>query len=67
MNVLRQHLEALVAQPELLCEDTRPITMQLYRALRGSPVGRLRALRLPGLRRQTWHETLLFRLWFLIG
>jgi hypothetical protein len=67
MNVLRQHLEALVAQPELLCEDTRPITLQLYRALRGSPVERLRALRLPGLRRQTWHETLLFRLWFLIG
>jgi hypothetical protein len=67
MNVLRQHLEALVAQPELLCEDTRPITLQLYRALGGSLLERLSALRLPGLRRQTWHETLLFRLWFLIG
>jgi hypothetical protein len=67
MNVLRQHLEALVVQPELLCEDTRPVTRQLYRALRGGPLERLRALRLPGLRRQTWHETLLFRLWFLIG
>jgi len=28
---------------------------------------RLRALRLRGFRRQTWLETLVFRVWFMIG
>ncbi len=67
MNVLRQHLEALIVQPDLVCETTRPTVLRLHHALRGSFRVRLLALRLPGLRRQTWLETLLFRLWFLIG
>jgi hypothetical protein len=67
MNVLRQHLEALIAQPDLVCETTRPIVLRLHHALRGNVRERLGALHLPGLRRQTWLETLLFRLWFLIG
>jgi hypothetical protein len=67
MNVLRQHLEALIAQPHLLSETTRPTVLRLHHALRGSFRARLSALPLPGLRRQTWLETLLFRLWFLIG
>ncbi len=67
MNVLRQHLEALIAQPHLLSETTRPTVLRLHHALRGSFRERLSALHLPGLRRQTWLETLLFRLWFLIG
>jgi hypothetical protein len=67
MNVLRQHLEALIAQPELVCETARPSVLRLHRALRGGFRERLWALRLPGFRRQTWLETSLFRLWFLIG
>jgi hypothetical protein len=67
MNVLRQHLDALIAEPDLVCETTRPTVLRLHRALRGSFRQRLRALRQPGLHRQTWLETLLFRLWFLIG
>jgi glycosyltransferase involved in cell wall biosynthesis len=67
MNVLRQHLEALIAQPHLLSETARPTVLRLHHALRGSFRERLSALHLPGLRRQTWLETLLFRLWFLIG
>jgi glycosyltransferase involved in cell wall biosynthesis len=67
MNVLRQHVEALVAQQDLLGEDARHTVLRLHHALRGGLRERLGALRLPGLRRQTWQETLLFRLWFLIG
>jgi len=39
----------------------------MAQALGGSAMCRVRALRMPGLRRQTWPETLLFRLWFLVG
>jgi Glycosyl transferase family 2 len=67
MNVLRQHVDALTAQPELVCETMRPTVVRLHHALRGGFLERLSALKLPGLRRQTWLETLLFRLWFLIG
>jgi hypothetical protein len=67
MNVLRQHVEALVAQQDLLGEDARAIVLRLHHALRGGLRQRLGALCIPGLRRQTWQETLLFRLWFLIG
>jgi hypothetical protein len=67
MNVLRQHVEALAAQQDLLDEDASHTVLRLNHALRGGLRERLGALRLPGLRRQTWQETLLFRLWFLIG
>lgn len=67
MNVLRQHVEALVVQQDLLGEDARHTVLRLHRALRGGLAERLGALRMPDLRRQTWQETLLFRLWFLIG
>ena len=36
-------------------------------ALREGPRRRVAALRLPGLHRQTWQETLLFRVWFMMG
>jgi hypothetical protein len=67
MNVLRQHLAALIARPDLMCESAHSTALHLHRALQGDIRQRLRALRLPGLRRQNRLETVLFRLWFLIG
>ena len=67
MTVLRGHVEALQAQPELLSPEARQILSVIDRALRTRFPGRLRALRLPGLYRQTWSETMLFRGWFLSG
>lgn len=67
MTVLREHIAALLAQPELISERARAELATLDRALRSSFWHRLAALRTPGLYRQTWPETLLFRCWFLIG
>ncbi|MBU6498235.1 MAG: glycosyltransferase family 2 protein [Rhodospirillales bacterium] len=67
MNVLRQHVAALAAQPHLLSPGAARQVAALDRALKGGMAGRLTVLRLPGLRRQTWQETALFWLWFVIG
>jgi glycosyltransferase involved in cell wall biosynthesis len=67
MTVLRQHVAALLDQPELLSERARADVATLDRALSSGWRHRFAALRLPGLYRQTWPETLLFRCWFLIG
>jgi hypothetical protein len=67
MGVLRQNVTALAAQPELLSAAARADVARLDAALRGGWSARLAALRLPGLHRQNWPETLLFRLWFLVG
>ena len=67
MNILRQNVFALADQPHLLAPAAAAQAMAIARALRGGPLDRWRALRLPGLRRQTWQETLVFRLWFLLG
>jgi glycosyltransferase involved in cell wall biosynthesis len=67
MTVLREHIAALLAQPELISERARAELATLDRALRSGFWHRLAALRTPGLHRQTWPETLLFRCWFLIG
>ena len=67
MGVLRGHVHALRAQPHLLSQDAAPVLEVLHRGLHGGPRQRLAALRLPGLSRQTWQETLLFRCWFMIG
>lgn len=67
MAVFRQHLAAFIAQPELTTDATRAMILDLHRALQGGPRQRLRVLMMPGLRRQSWLETLLFRFWFLIG
>jgi glycosyltransferase involved in cell wall biosynthesis len=67
MSVLRQNVAALAAQPDLLSPDARRQVQRLNRALQGGVMRRVGALGLPGLYRQTWSETLLFRVWFLIG
>jgi hypothetical protein len=67
MGVMRQHVAALAAQPHLLTSKAHQEVTTLDRALRGGWRMRLAALRLAGLRRQTWAETLVFRCWFLMG
>ncbi len=67
MTVLREHIAALLAQPELISARARADLAILDHALRGSAACRVAAMRMPGLHRQTWPETLLFRCWFLIG
>lgn len=71
MRVLRQNVAALTAQPALLSPAAHPKLQVIASALaQGSmkrPGARLRALRLPGFVRQTWAETLVFRVWFLFG
>jgi len=67
MRIFRQHLAALAEQPDLLALPAAGQVEVLERALRGGWWGRLRALRMPGLVRQTRTETAVFRLWFLLG
>lgn len=67
MRVLRAHVAALQAQPELLSPSARSTIDSLAAALAGGIPLRLRALREHCLLRQTRAETWLFRCWFLIG
>lgn len=67
MAVLRHHVAGLQAQPHLLCPEAARALDEIDAALRSGPARRLAALRLPGLYRQTWQETLLFRIWFMVG
>lgn len=67
MRLLRQHVATLQGRPELLPDDTRGQLSVIVRGLNGGFGARLRALRLPGFVRQTWLETLVFRVWFMIG
>jgi len=67
MRLLRQHVATLEAKPELLPDQTRSQLAVIVHGLNGGFRARLRALRLPGFVRQTWLETLVFRVWFLIG
>jgi hypothetical protein len=67
MRLLRQHVAMLQARPELLPKSTRRELAVIADALNGSCVDRLKALTLPGLTRQTWLETMVFRAWFLLG
>ena len=67
MEVLRQHIGALLAQPHLLTPGARTQVETLDRALKGSLLHRLAALFMPGLRRQTAPEMAGFWMWFLAG
>ena len=67
MGVMRGHVSALQAQPELLTPGNRAKLEVIAAGLGRGPAYRLRALATNGLVRQTRAETLLFRLWFLLG
>ncbi len=68
MTLFRRHVEELAEQAALLSPQARAELALLQASLHGNGLTRLRALlRLPQLIRQTRLETLLFRIWFLIG
>ena len=67
MTVFWHHVAALRARPEILPERTCAVLTIIDRAGRRGFAARFKALGLPGFVRQTWLETLLFRLWFLLG
>ena len=67
MALLRAHVAALLARPDLLTPAAREWLAALDAALRGGVAARLAALGTPGLRRQNWWETLAFRLWVALG
>lgn len=67
MRVFRAHMAALEDQAHLLSPDSRQALGLISAGLHDGWGRRLRALRHPGLRRQSWAETQLFRLWFLLG
>jgi len=68
MNLFRVHVAELAEQSVALSPKARADLALLLSSLRGNHLARLRAMRrLPQLTRRTRLETLLFRLWFLIG
>jgi glycosyltransferase involved in cell wall biosynthesis len=67
MRTFRQHTAALSAQPELLSPAAMSALGMISEGLHDGVAPRLRALQHPGLRRQSFAETQLFRLWFLLG
>ena len=67
MSVLRQNVAALMDQPQLLSVTAQEQVVTIARALDGGARQRMSALRMRGLTRQTWAETMLFRLWFMLN
>jgi glycosyltransferase involved in cell wall biosynthesis len=67
MRVMRHHVAALQENSDLLTEEARQYLSVIARGLDGDITARIKALRLPGMVRQTWPETLIFRLWFMLG
>jgi hypothetical protein len=67
MRTFRAHVEALTAQPHLLAPESKAALELISAGLQDGIVPRLRALTHPGLKRQSFAETQLFRLWFLLG
>ncbi len=67
MHTFRQHAAALISQPEMLTVEAKDALAKIDAGLKDGLMRRVLALGLPGLRRQSFAETQLFRLWFLIG
>jgi glycosyltransferase involved in cell wall biosynthesis len=67
MRTFRAHTEALSSQPEILTPSAKVALGLISEGLHDGMAPRLKALRHPGLRRQSFAETQLFRLWFLLG
>jgi hypothetical protein len=66
MNVFRQNIAALADQPELISAGASQQVAAIARDLNGGAMQRWAVLRMRGLTRQTWPETMLFRLWFIL-
>jgi hypothetical protein len=67
VQILCAHLDALIAQPELISGPAHAIATDLRHALASGLFLKLAALRQPGLRRQRFSETLMFWLWLLVA
>ncbi len=67
MAMFRGHVAALQSHSDLLSDRARGDIAIISTALAGGLLDKLRALSLPGFRRQTWLEDLVFRIWFLLG
>lgn len=67
MTMMRRHVTQLAAHTEYLTDQARADIARIGDGLRGGVAPRSRALRCPGLKRQTELENMLFRLWFMIG
>jgi len=67
MAIFRAHVAALEEQHDLLDPAAQESLSAVAAALDQGWGRRLGALRLPGLRRQNFLETQLFRLWFMVG
>lgn len=66
MRLLRGYVQALSDRAADLPPTSRKQLERIAWGLAGGVGRRLRVLRLPDFRRQTWLETLLFRIWFLL-
>lgn len=67
MTMMRRHVSQLMEHAEFLTDQARGDVLRISEGLGGGVAPRSRALRCPGLKRQTELENMLFRLWFMIG
>ena len=67
MTIFRQNVAALEEQGDLLTPAARQNVARIAQALDSGPLGRVMALRSQNFTRQTWLETALFWVWFLMG
>lgn len=67
MRTFRAHMRALELHDDILTDQAREALARITSGLSDGWRLRINALALPGLRRQNWAETQIFRLWFLIG
>ena len=67
MSVFRKNVAALEDNGDVLAQPARTQLARIARGLSDGPMQRLNALATPGFQRNSTIQTLLFRLWFLIG
>ena len=67
MTVLRNNVAALSAVADRLSPEAGAVLAEIGAALQAGPAARVRFLVSHRLRRQTIGETMLFRLWFVLG
>ncbi|MDE8347873.1 MAG: glycosyltransferase [Acidocella sp.] len=67
MTTMRRHARALAGAELSLSLAARSDLAMIATALSGSVSSRVRALRCPRLRRESWYENILFGYWFIKG